>query len=149
MNNHDINSYRYVGWTETKSSLFAQNTIRMISEKITELLMGVDPQNRPIKVDDKVIVDVLNQIDTSHKSRNLGDMYNRYDNSYSEYKIIDETIGIIVNGVKNDIGMREYNNSLSVWTTVLGDFNTHGLRQHPPIKLRKKKPMSMQFNMNY
>lgn len=153
---YDTNYYKYVGWghnNDSKSSLFTNNTIRMISEKITELLMGVDPQNRPIKVDDKVILDTLFQVKSSHESRQVGDMYSRhvisYNTSYDEYKVIDETIGLIVNGVKNDIGMREYNNSLSIWTTVLGDHNQHGLRSHPPLKLRHKKPMSMQFNMNY
>lgn len=156
MNNieSDYNRYRYVGWNgydTDESNLFTNETIRMISEKVTELLMGVDPKNRMIKVDDKVIVDVLSQIKTSHNSR-VGDMFSRHivhQTKRDDVKIIDETIGVIVNAVKNDIGMQEYNNSLSIWNTVLGDFNTHGLQRHSTIKVRKKKPTTMQFNMNY
>jgi hypothetical protein len=45
--------------------------------------------------------------------------------------------------------MDECNSKLSAWTTILGDFNEHGLRRHAPIKLREKRPMPMAFNMNY
>ena len=45
--------------------------------------------------------------------------------------------------------MEENNKKLSIWTTVYGDFNAHGLRQHPPIKIRKKRPDPFQFHMRY
>ena len=42
-----------------------------------------------------------------------------------------------------------YNEKLTIWTTLLGDFNEHGLRQYPPIKLRNKRPDPMLFHMRY
>ena len=46
--------------------------------------------------------------------------------------IVDESILI----------MEENNKKLTIWTTVFGDFNSHGLRSHAPIKLRERKPQS-------
>jgi hypothetical protein len=46
--------------------------------------------------------------------------------------------------------MAEANSKLSVWdATLLGDFNPHGLRQFPPIKLRQRGPDRMLFHMKY
>ena len=45
--------------------------------------------------------------------------------------------------------MIEENHKLSVWNTIYGEFNEKGLRAHPPIKIRKKHPQYMAFNMNY
>jgi hypothetical protein len=63
--------------------------------------------------------------------------------------MINQTINLIVNDVKNNLETEENNKKLTIWTTVYGDFNEQGLRSHPPIKIRNKKPASMQFNMNY
>jgi hypothetical protein len=51
--------------------------------------------------------------------------------------------------VKGNLGMDDNNSKLTIWTTVLGDFNEHGLQSHPKIKLREKRPAPLQFNMNY
>ena len=45
--------------------------------------------------------------------------------------------------------MEENNRKLTIWTTVYGDFNQHGLQQHSKIKVRNKRPNPMEFNMNY
>jgi len=45
--------------------------------------------------------------------------------------------------------MTENNKKLSIWNSVYGEFNEKGLRAHPPIKIRKKRPQRMMFNMNY
>ena len=63
--------------------------------------------------------------------------------------MIDQVINIITTDVKVNLGMDEHNSKLSAWTTILGDFNEHGLRRHAPIKLRERRPMPMAFNMNY
>jgi hypothetical protein len=62
---------------------------------------------------------------------------------------INQTITIVVSAIRDEIEMTENNKKLSIWDTVLGDFYSQGLRQHPPIKLRNKHPQYMAFNMNY
>jgi len=71
------------------------------------------------------------------------------DNSGYLQDMIQQTIEIITSEVKNNLEMEENNRKLTVWTTVLGDFNEQGLRSHPEIKIRQKRPTPMQFNMNY
>jgi hypothetical protein len=61
----------------------------------------------------------------------------------------DQVINIITTDVKNNLEAEQCNSKLSIWTTVLGDFNEHGLRQHGPIKLKERRPTTMLFNMNY
>ena len=63
--------------------------------------------------------------------------------------MMDEVINIITTDVKVNLGMEENNAKLTVWTTVLEDFNEHGLRSHSKIKLRENRPQPMMFNMNY
>jgi hypothetical protein len=83
-----------------------------------------------------------------------GDIYSRYNIPKAQetdyiQRIIDEVINIITTDVKVNLGMEEYNKNLSIWTTVLGDFNLHNLRSHSKIKLRERRPQPMAFQMNY
>ena len=72
-------------------------------------------------------------------------------NSSESYvqNMIDQVIEVITSDVSNNLEMEENNRKLSIWTTVYGDFNQSGLRQHAPIKIRKKRPQPLMFNMNY
>jgi len=54
-----------------------------------------------------------------------------------------------LSNIKNQMEMEQANKKLTVWTTLLGDFNKEGLRAHAPIKLRRRHPQYMAFNMNY
>lgn len=152
----DYNYVRYVGWGEDNAcirKLYSLNTIRMISKKVSELTKGVDPKNRTILVPDERIYETLDGIYTRFRPT-IGDIYSRYivpNNESENYvqKIIDQTIETIVSTIKNELGMQEYNKTLSVWVQMYGDFNTHGLRQHSIIKVQEKRPSTMQFNMNY
>lgn len=153
----DENFIRYVGYTESNpciQKLFSKATVDTISRKVTELTMGVNPQNRPIIVPDTTICNVLSQIQHAFRPP-TGDIYGRYNvpsgisaTSYVQ-DIIDQTIEVIVSDVTNSLEMEENNRKLTAWTTVLGDFNEHQLRSHPPIKIRNKRPDPMMFNMNY
>lgn len=85
---------------------------------------------------------------------NIGDIYSRFiipqEQSRNDMRtIVNQTINIIVSNIKNQMGMEEANKKLTVWTTLLGDFNKEGLRAHGHIKLRRKHPQYMAFNMNY
>jgi hypothetical protein len=134
-------------------SFYSKKNIQQISCKITELLMGVDKNNRPIVVPDKTICSVMSAVYENFRPE-TGDIYTRYNipkargQNYVQ-RMIDEVINIITTDVKNNLGMEECNRNLSIWTTVLGDFNEHGLQSHSKIKLRENRPMPMQFFMNY
>jgi len=153
---NDNNFYRYVGYRETNPGLiklFSRPTIDTISHKITQLLLGVLPNNRPIIVPDTTITNILSEVKNSYNP-NVGDIYSRYnipsgDGDNSIQIIIDQVINIIVTDVKNNLETEHNNSKLTAWTTVLGDHNTQGLRGHDIIKVNNKRPKSFQFNMNY
>jgi len=155
--NPDTNSMKYVGWQDNQPWLqkyYSQTSLRTISKKVTELLNGVEPNGRPIIVTDEVIGNVMNDVYNYYVPA-VGDIYSRYNipngpnpENYAQ-SMIDQTIELIVNYVKNQYEMSENNRKLTVWTTVLGDFNAQGLRAHPEIKIRKRRPDPMQFHMNY
>jgi hypothetical protein len=134
--------------------LFSPPTIKKISERLTGLLRGVDPQGKKIVITDDVITNTLSGVYNSFRPE-VGDIYSRYQIMTSELwrndveTIIDRTIAIIYDYVRNEIEMEENNKKLTIWTTILGDFNKHGLRQTPPIKVQRRRPDPFLFNMNY
>jgi len=152
----DSNYMRYAGWDETNPAvryLFSPETIRMISKKITQLTLGVDPKNRPILVPDNRICEVLDGIYSNYRP-NVGDIHTRYIISSNAQQdqiasVIDQTIEMIVSNIRNQIGMETNNQKLSAWVQLYGDFNTAGLRQFAPIKIKEKRPSTFQFHMNY
>jgi hypothetical protein len=157
----DDNYIRYSGYSEDNQpnsecikKLFDPETIKIVSRKITELLMGVDPQNRPIIVPDNTICSVISQVQVKYQPP-VGDIHTRYivptgigPQDYIQ-NIINQSIEIITSTVRTELEMDQNNQKLTIWTTVYGDFNEHQLRQHAPIKVLHKRPDPMQFNMNY
>lgn len=146
---------KHVGYNYSynMNSFFSKNNIKKISRKITELLMGVDKYNRRIIVPDKTIKSVMSSV-YHNFTPEIGDIFGRYNipkiNDVDNIQMmIDEVINIITTDVKVNLGMDECNQKLTVWTTVLGDFNEHGLRSHSKIKLKENRPMPLMFNMNY
>ena len=152
----DSNYIRYAGWDETNPAvkrLYSPETIKLISRKVTELTLGVDPKNRPILVPDNRICEVLDGIYSNYRPT-VGDIHTRYilpNNAQQDQiaSVIDQTIEMIVSNIRNQIGMEGQNQKLSAWIQLYGDFNAGGLRQFPPIKLKEKRASTMQFNMNY
>ena len=146
---------RNVGYTDyscNAGNLFSKSNITQMSKKITELLQGVDKYNRPIIVPDSTITSVMSSVYENFRPE-VGDIYSRYTipNNIEDYysRIMNETINVIYLDVKGNLGMDDNNSKLTIWTTLLGDFNEHGLQSHPKIKLREKRPAPLQFNMNY
>jgi hypothetical protein len=141
----DDNFMRYVGWEENNFCIreyFSKNTVKTISLKVTELTLGVDPQNRPIVVPDAMICNVMSQIYQAFRPA-VGSIYSRYTIPSGEPEnyvqdMIDQVIEIIVSDIRNNLELEECNSKLTAWTTVLGDFNTKGLRSHSKIKVREK-----------
>jgi hypothetical protein len=145
---------KHVGYTDTNVGIrtfFSMDTAMFISKKITELLREFYPPGVFVPLD--MIINVMNAIYEAYRP-STGDIYSRYTISSNENpncvdEMINQVIQVIVPQVKDNLGMDQRNSKLTVWTTVLGTFNTEGLRSHPPIKLSMRRPQSMQFNMNY
>lgn len=148
---------KYVGFQDTNSCIekyYSKETVKTISSKISELLQGVHPENKRIIVPNETIYNIMDNIYYSYRPM-TGDIYSRYNvpngtttESYVQ-DMIDQVIEVIVSQIKIDYETEANNAKLSVWTTVLGEFNDHQLRSHPVIKLRNRRPAPMQFNMNY
>jgi hypothetical protein len=131
----------------------SKNTVRLISEKVSQLLQGVDPHGRKIVIPDDIIGNVMDQVYISYQP-NVGSIYSRYQvpsgtSDNMAQNMINQTIEIIYNDVKNEADMIKHNQSLNVWDSVLGDFNKNGLRQYSKIYVREKRPDPMQFHMRY
>lgn len=141
------------GPTTFERDVYSPETLKKISGIITETLKGVDPQGKDIVVGEGVIKSVLNSIIESHIPRS-GDIYSKYQIMYNDPNnsaedIIGKTIEVITYTMRNQIEMTANNNKLSVWDNLFGDFNKHGLRAHPNIKLKERHPDYMLFNMRY
>lgn len=154
--NEMIDMSQYVGWSTITSwdglprMLFCKYTIDNITKKVSEFLKGF-PQK--IVPSEKVVVMALYNVFQNHIPR-TGDIYGKFtvvdDTQRNDYAyIVDKTISLLVQGIRTDLEMLDANSKLTIWTTVLGDFNEHGLRQHPPIKLRERGPDRMLFHMKY
>ena len=157
--NIDMGYQKYVGWESTTANnpnykfLFDPDRLRLYQTKITDLLQGVGPDNRPIIVPIESIGSVLSQCFESNRPQ-VGDIYSRHIQERKTDRddgvvIVDRMINIIVSQIRNEYETIANNNKLTIWNTLLGDFNKEGLRSHPPIKIRKKRVPFMQFNMNY
>ena len=151
----DENKYRYIGLDNNydfNKMYYSTKTIKLISEKVSELLDGVDHMKRKIIIPDKTISHVMSSVHNNYKP-NVGDIHSRYIISSRNYNMfqnmIDRTIEIIVSDVKNHELTRQNNEKLTIWTTVLGEHNEHGLRSHDIIKIRNKHPHRMAFFENY
>jgi hypothetical protein len=141
-------------WNPLTQKLFTKTTVHVIQQKVADYLTGVDANGRRIIPSERVVITALFGIFREHAPR-TGDIYGRYlvvdDSKRDDYAyIVDKTISLLVQGIRDDLGMAEQNQKLTIWTTVLGDFNEHGLRQHPPLKINNgKRPDPMLFHMRY
>ena len=156
-----MNSLRYVGWENTVQALgapyqhlFEPQTIKKISTKITQLLKGVDPAGRNIVYPEHRIKEIMGKVLTYYQRPGIGDIYTKYiipnETPRNDFEfIINQSINIIVKALKTEMEMENNNTKLSIWNSVLGDFNEKGLRAHPVLKIKKNRPQPMMFNMNY
>jgi hypothetical protein len=151
----DRNYDKYVGWRGGLpgfENLFKRDSVMSISKRISIMLQGVDPDGKEIVVMPNNICAILSSVYESYRPE-TGDIHSRYIISSSPQQylndIVDRAINIIVSQVRDNIMTENKNRGLSIWTTVLGESNPHGLRSHPRIKIREKHPAMMQFNMRY
>lgn len=159
-NGMDQNFLSHVGWDYTSSNssvldyIFSNATLDVLSQQITQALRGVDPQGRDIIVPHDKIANVLSSVYSFGTRTNIGDIYTHdtipsIEGRNDVRNILNQTINIVVSAIRDEISITEQNKKLSIWTTVLGDFNEHGLRSFAPIKIRERHPQYMAFNMRY
>jgi NAD-dependent SIR2 family protein deacetylase len=163
-NYHDTyaeqNYMAHVGWSNTSDDdkglqlLLSVENIENLSRVITQQLSNIDPLHRRIGVTNEEIASVLSSIYRNGTRSNIGDIYSRYIIPQSEPRcdlrtICNQTIQVIVSTIRDEIETIEKNKKLTVWNTLYGDFNKQGLRAHAPIKIRRKHPQYMAFNMKY
>jgi hypothetical protein len=152
------NFTRYVGYSYGNDDgciqkFYSQETVEIISHKVSELLQGVHPEGKKLIVPNKIICGMMSAVQDTYRPP-TGDIYSRYiipsGKGASDYvqDMIDQVIEIIVTQAKTHYEMDECNRKLTVWNTVLGDFNPVGLQSHSFIKINEKKA-PMLFNMNY
>ena len=152
-----IDLSQYVGWNTITDwaplprQVFTKRTLQIIREKVYEYLLK--SMNKKIVPSERVTTIALYGVYENHIPR-TGDIYGKFlvvdETQRDDYGyIVDKTISMLIDGIRNDIEMTEANSKLSIWNTVLGDFNENGLRQFPPIKLRNRGPDRMLFHMKY
>ena len=152
-----IDLSQYVGWATITEwaplprHIFTKRTVTMIKQKVYEYLLK--SMQKKIVPSDKVVITALFGVYENHIPR-TGDIYGQYlvvdETQRDDYGyIVDKTISLLIDGIQTDIEMAEANSKLSIWNSLLGDFNENGLRQFPPIKLRNKGPDRMLFHMKY
>jgi hypothetical protein len=155
----NTNRIRHVGYykqeTDAIKQYYSQENIDYLSTKISDLLEGVDPKSRRIIIPDNVICNVMSQVEEMY-TPHIGDIFTRYNiptqdlssnSTISNYN--SRVIEIIVSDVRTSTAIEENNKKLTIWSSLYGDFNKQGLRQHAPIKLQQKRPTPFQFHMRY
>lgn len=155
-NNYDYNFQKYVGWEQTIYNnenykyLFSEERLKIIQDKIHQILRGVRRDGRPILVSLDSIAAVLTQVMNSNNPR-IGSIYSRYIQPDPEahrndlQQLVDRTIEIITTQIITEQKLDENNKELTIWDTLYGDFNRRGLRQHSSIKIRNRHPAYFQF----
>ena len=154
---YNDNYLRYVGWGVSEQPFdkrfFSKETIESVKDQTTKLLKCVRSDGRPIIVSDRVISHVMSQIYDKYRPQ-LGDMYTMLtipaDHPRDDMKLLtDLVVETIYRNIVTETQMEENNKRLTVWTSVLGDFNEHGLRQYSTIRINKDNINKVRFNMNY
>ena len=144
--------YNENGCDKAVQAYFSDDTISFVQQKVDALLRCDFPQG--VVVPCQRIRDVINAVYQSYRPA-IGDIFTRYNipGDYTSYNmvntLINQTVSIIVNDIKNNLGTEANNASLDRWNSVLGEANPLGLRSHGPIKIRKRKGKTLLFNMNY
>jgi len=157
---YDTSYNAFVGWENTiagdcmVNTLFSEQNIMSLQNAIKDALHGVDPTGKSIIVTPEQITGVLSTTYRNSTRPNIGDIHSRFIVPQNEPRcdlrsINNQTMNIIIRTIRDEIETAENNKKLSIWSTVYGDFNKEGLRAHPPIKIRRKHPQYMAFNMKY
>jgi hypothetical protein len=154
---YNDNYNRYVlyneEWTPPLRYLFSDENLKKIQAKLYTLLKCVRDDGRPIIVTLPTIANVLSQVQ-DNSFPELGDIYTLLQIPGEKVRddisrMNDITTEFIYQQLKTEYEIENNNKKLTVWTTLLGDFNEHGLRQYSQLRLNNKPINKVRFNMNY
>jgi hypothetical protein len=145
-----------VGWAQANTNnpgyrlYFSKKNIDYLHYKIHQTLLQ---NGHNIRVTDDVLANVMSNVLYGNTPQ-VGDIFTRYsipkDFTRNDVAFMnDRVVQIIVHHIINEIDMTKWNESLTVWTTVLGDFNAHGLRGYDVLKYKEKDVPRGQFFENY
>lgn len=152
--------HSYVGYPESLQSLpifrimYTPENVQLIRSMVMNGTEGVDPQGRKIWPSDRMICAMMSNVIQNGTRKSVGDIYSRYIIPAGDPRndIVDlnkMTATLLIQGIRDEYETIANNERLSIWDTVLGDFNRQGLRSYPPLKMRRREPQRMMFNMNY
>jgi hypothetical protein len=155
-NTCDDNNLANVGWGVTHNDdlgyriYFSQQNINFISGQIRGQLLKAGFN---MIVTERVITNVMSEILRKHTPF-TGDIYSRYiipaQSARNDIENMNNrVINIIVSTIVDEEDARKWNESLSIWDTVYGDFNRKGLRAHSIIRKKDNDYMKGQINFNY
>lgn len=155
-NQYDTHYLSNIGWEKINATdtgyrlFFSMENINRISLRICKLLREA---GHNIVVTPEVITNVMSGILDKHTPQ-MGDIYTRYTIPLEEPRndianLNDRVVNVIVNTIINEQDQIKWNESLTVWDTVLGDFNRKGLRQFTTIRKKERDYMKGQMNFNY
>ena len=154
---YNDNFNRYVLYDATitplEKALYSEENIKYIQDRLYELLKCLRSDKRPTIITKRVIGAAMSSVELEFRPQ-IGDIYTLYNIPAEKLRndtktLNDHVIELIYNQVKTEYEMDENNKKLTVWTTLLGDFNEHGLRQYSTIKTSQKPINKFRFNMNY
>lgn len=152
LDNDNYNRYVLYEATESKFEdiLFSSENLQLIAKKVSELMACL---GRPVTLTRKTVSSAVSTVLYTYQPQ-LGDMYTIFQipaaQPRNDLKSINEqAVELIYSQLKNEYEIDENNKKLTIWTTVLGDFNEHGLRQYSSLRLNNKPINKLRFNMNY
>lgn len=145
---------KHVGFENSAGSAlyFSPANVARIQAAASEMLKDVHAYGVTIPCEH--IAHVMSDIFESYRPP-TGDIYSRYivPNPDETPSYVDDmtmqVLRVVTQAVRDDLGTIDCNSKLDIWTSLYGDFNTHGLRQHDVLKMQMKRPEPFLFNMNY
>ena len=152
LKNDNNNRYALYDATESKfeNVLFSDKNLQYIGDKVSEKMACL---GRPVILTMKTISSAVSTVLNTYQPQ-LGDIFSIYqipaENCRNDiWTINEQSIELIYKQLKTEFEIDENNKKLTVWTTILGDFNEHGLRQYSTLRLNHKPINKLRFNMNY
>ena len=143
-----MNISQHVGRKENSNEqlLFSVDNLSKLSYEITRRLRDLVPEGLIVPIE--TISNVLKALYDAYRPQ-MGNPMTMYhvasDDVCSNLNM--QTINLITQQVRDEINAEQHAKKLTIWTTVLGDYNEHGLRAHSSIKLKQRRPTPMLFNM--
>lgn len=153
---YDNNYLAFVGWKTSADRggyrfFFSEENMTFIADEVQRLLAIAGHPG--IRVSRNVIGNVMSNLSRNNNPV-IGDIFTRYIIPNNEGRddvraLTVQTINVIYNTIMEEKETVRFNERLSIWTTVLGDFNAEGLRAHAPLKIKENDYIKGVFIENY